>query len=88
MSTYAIILSREPSQYVWNKIKEYWESSHYILSDRIAFIVSKDPTITTTKISDMIGMESSQKINGIVLQVSHFNGYEAVDLWEWFEKFQ
>ncbi len=88
MSTYAIILSRESSTYAWDKIKESWESSHYILSDRVAFIVSEDPKITTRKISDTIGMDKNQQINGVVLQVSHFNGYETVDLWEWLAKFQ
>lgn len=85
MAVYAIILN-SPDPHWQGVLKKHWEN-HYILDERVAF-VSAGAGTTTKDITEVMGMRGNEgkNVGGIVLQVSYYNGWHDVALWEWLEK--
>ena len=84
MAVYAIILDA-PNSEKREVLKKTW-GNHYIHDDRIAF-VAPDNDATTKDISEIMGMRGTgEKVAGLILQVSYYNGWNDVALWEWMEK--
>lgn len=85
MTTYAVILD-EPDEKAWQLLQEKWpKAQRHIHSDTVAF-VSLEDTSTTSDVKEVVGMTEHANRTGIVLQVSHFNGWNDVSLWEWLRK--
>lgn len=83
MSTYAIILSQDvDTNSAWKRLEKEWPTSHFKANDRLAFI-SLNEVLTTASIAEKIGMNSDDRVKGIVLQVGNYYGYESPEIWEW-----
>ena len=82
MAVFAVILN-EPNNEAWTALKK-WEQ-HFILTDRIAFVVEDDATITRD-ISNPLGMNKDGKVKGIVIEMTNRSGWNDIALNEWLEK--
>ena len=89
MSIYFVVLN-EPSEPAWNALKEEWPGRTYILNDRIAFVAPSESerVIVTEDICEALGMDTVEKVNGIVAEINYgaINGWNSKSLWEWLEK--
>ena len=83
MDIYAIVLN-EPSEPAWDRIKEHWEN-HYLVSDTLA-LIAMEGTAITSNIAQSIGMNETDAVEGIVFQISHYNGWHDRATWEWLAK--
>ena len=84
MSIYAIILA-EPNAVAWARVEETWKEEHHFFTDRIAFVNAKKGT-TTLEVSEIVGMRSKEKVQGIVLEADSIAGWAPSSLGEWIEK--
>lgn len=82
MNLYAIVLN-EPNEQSWAKLKEEWPEQHYVLTERIAFLVAGNGSTTTRSIGDQLGMNNEKAVTGIVVHSAAINGWNRADLWEW-----
>lgn len=86
MSVYLISLN-EPSDEVWDKVKNLWPGRHYLLTDRMAFIAPEGITVTQD-IADQLDMNPDGGIAGIVVELGNYAGFNRAGLAEWVEKVQ
>ena len=84
MSIYAIVLT-DPDDGAWAAVRKEWPNASIFFTDRIAFINVKKRT-TTLEVSELVGMESTKKVNGIVVEADTISGWAPSSLGEWIEK--
>ena len=88
MSIYIVTLNA-PSELAWERLKDTWPKRHRIVTDHIAFVAPED-TSTTGEIGKAIGMNSEDKIMGVVAEINEgaVNGWNDVSVWEWVRNHQ
>lgn len=86
VSIYAVIL-KQPDAVAWEKIRERWPDYHYFLSETAAFVAVAGIS-TIEQIRDEIGLNSTQRINGVLVEVLTYGGYSDTALGAWLKKAQ
>ncbi len=86
MSIYAVIL-KQPAPPAWEKIEETWPDHHYFLSKTAAFVAVAGIS-TTEQLREVIGVNDTQRINGVVIEIASYNGYGDTSFKEWLGKAQ
>ena len=82
MSVFAIVLN-EPSQTAWAAVKENWPGTHFILTDRIAFVAPDENIVLTSEIAEKVGMNDDKNVLGFVMKSAANAGFNKSGLWEW-----
>ena len=83
MAVHVVILN-EPNELAWKKVMG-WDGEHYILTDRIAFVVA-DSLVLTEKIAAHVGMNNDGRVKGLVIEMTNRAGWNDSGLVEWFGK--
>ena len=85
MTVYAIVLN-DPNEYAWEQVRETWpDHQHYILTDRIAFVVTEGVTLTTD-IASTVGMNKEHQVTGFILDADSRAGWNDRGFVEWLRK--
>lgn len=84
MFMFAVVLNH-PNESAWETIRKEWPDTHFVLTDRIAFI-AQDDVITTQDVANRIGLNREKKILGVVLDAEHRAGWNNRDCIEWLRK--
>lgn len=86
MTAFAIVLNA-PDPRAWKLVEEHWpEGKHHIVSSTLAFVSGDRESTMTASIAELVGMNQELGIQGVVLQVAYYFGFNRSDLWEWMAK--
>ena len=83
MTVYAVVLN-DPDDTAWRKVKE-WPNQHYILTDRLAFLVADD-LVLTENIAAQVGMDKTGRVKGFVIEMTNRSGWNDSGFVEWLGK--
>jgi hypothetical protein len=81
LDNFAVVLD-SPNEQAWNNVRDLWPESHFIHTDRIAYLRLPTSTLTSS-ISSQVGMNRERKVRGVVLRVDSYYGWNDRGLWEW-----
>ena len=84
MSLFAIVLN-EADQRAWDRITENWPQDHYFLTDRAAFVGTSGDELPKD-ISDTLGMNSEERIQGFVVPADLIAGWNDTRLKKWMDE--
>lgn len=86
MSIYVVILD-EPSEEAWAALEAKWPGRNFRMDDRVAFVAPPgEPITTTADVAGVVGVNSDEERQGIVLEHLAHTGFARSDLWEWLRK--
>lgn len=81
LGNFAIVLDH-PDEECWRTVQRLWPESSYVHTDRVIYLRLPISTLTS-KIANQVGMDRSRKVNGVVIRMGSYYGWNDRALWEW-----
>lgn len=88
MNLYLIVLN-EPNPELWENLERDWGSPYQtILSDTAAIVGAPSRITNPDKVCERLGMSDEKKVEGIVVQMTRYQGYLDEAVWDWVDEIQ